>query len=83
MISVRTGFLPLLLALAISRGAAAADGSSATSSNFGEMSMENLMKMTVTTATKREQFLSDTPAAVYVITSEDIARSGMRTISSR
>ncbi|WP_239995967.1 TonB-dependent receptor [Photobacterium phosphoreum] len=37
--------------------------------------------VTVTTAAKKEQPLSDVPAAVYVITNEQIKRSGVRSIA--
>ena len=74
---VRTGILALLIVLATASEAAGAENKSA---DLTDISLENLSKISVTTATKREQFLTDTPAAVYVITSEDIAHSGMRTI---
>ena len=44
------------------------------------MSLEQLMKMEVTTASKRAQAFNEVPAAIYVITSEDIRRSGTRNI---
>ncbi|WP_258179791.1 TonB-dependent receptor plug domain-containing protein, partial [Photobacterium angustum] len=37
--------------------------------------------VTVTTAAKKEQSLSDVPAAIYVITNEQIKRSGVRSIA--
>jgi iron complex outermembrane recepter protein len=45
-----------------------------------EATLEDLMNIEVTTASKREQRLSQTPAAVFVITQEDIRRSGMSNI---
>src|SRR6059036_6256 len=44
------------------------------------MSMEDLMNVRVTSVSKREQKLGDAPAAVFVITQDDIRRSGARTI---
>lgn len=41
-----------------------------------EMSLEELMNIEVTTAGKKEQTLAQVPAAVYVITQEEIRRSG-------
>ncbi|MGB8590048.1 MAG: TonB-dependent receptor plug domain-containing protein [Candidatus Acidiferrales bacterium] len=41
-----------------------------------QVSIENLMNMEVTTVSKKEQKLSETAAAVFVITQEDIRRSG-------
>lgn len=45
-----------------------------------QMGIEDLMKIQVTTASKKAQPLSAMPAAVYVITQEDIRRSGVRSI---
>ncbi|HUK25161.1 MAG TPA: TonB-dependent receptor [Terriglobales bacterium] len=45
-----------------------------------QMSIEDLLNVEVTTASKKEQKLSQTAAAVYVITAEDIARSGLTSI---
>jgi iron complex outermembrane recepter protein len=44
------------------------------------MSIDDLMKMTVTSATKREQSLDSTAEAITVITQDDIQRSGARTL---
>lgn len=45
-----------------------------------EMSLEQLMSVEVTSVMKTATRLSDTPAAIYVLTSEDIRRSGVTTI---
>ena len=45
-----------------------------------EASLEDLMNIEVTTVSKKEQKLAQAPAAVYVITHEDIRRSGMTSI---
>jgi iron complex outermembrane recepter protein len=45
-----------------------------------QLSIENLMKLEVSSASKKEQSVSHTAAAVYVITQEDIRRSGMTTV---
>jgi iron complex outermembrane receptor protein len=42
-----------------------------------ESSLEDLMNIEVTTVSKKEQKLQQAPAAVFVITQEDIRRSGM------
>src|SRR5947209_731569 len=42
--------------------------------------IQELMNMDVVSVSRKEQHLSKTPAAVYVITQEDIHRSGARTI---
>jgi iron complex outermembrane recepter protein len=44
------------------------------------LSIEDLMKVEVTTVSKRAQPLSQAPAAVTVITAEDIRRSGMTNV---
>jgi len=49
--------------------------------DLSEASLEDLMKIEVTTVSKKEQRFSKTPAAVFVITQEDIRRSGMTNIA--
>src|SRR3984957_2626080 len=49
-------------------------------SDLGDASLEDLMNIEVTTVSRKEQKLSQAPAAVYVITQEDIRRSGMTSI---
>ena len=44
------------------------------------ISLEDLMNLKVTSVSKREQKLADAPAAIFVITQEDIRRSGARNI---
>ena len=44
------------------------------------MSVEDLMNMQVTSVSKRSQKVADAAAAVFVITQEDIQRSGARSI---
>jgi iron complex outermembrane receptor protein len=43
-------------------------------------SLEDLMNVEVTTASRKEQKLSEVPAALFVITPEDIRRSGARNL---
>ena len=59
-------------------GAIAATSSvgNATDPDFFDLSLEQLMDVVVTSVSKREQLLSNTAAAVHVITAEDIRRSG-------
>jgi iron complex outermembrane recepter protein len=54
--------------------------SSATDDNYFDMGLSQLMQLTVTSVSKKPQLLADTPAAVFVITQEDIRRSGATTI---
>lgn len=50
------------------------------SADIGQMSIEDLMKVDVTSVSRRAQHLQDAAAAIYVLTSEDIRRSGATTI---
>ena len=67
------------LALALLLIAGAAKGQKA-ARDLSEASLEDLMNIEVTTVSKKEQKLSHAPAAVFVITQEDIRRSGMTAI---
>lgn len=70
--------LALLIATAL--GPAAAPGAESAASNFGDLSLEELMNETVTSVSKQEQKLRDAPAAVSVLTNEDLRRSGVTTL---
>src|SRR5437867_5567952 len=48
-----------------------------------DATLEDLMNIEVTTVSRKQQRLSQTPAAVFVITQEDIRRSGMTNIADR
>ena len=48
--------------------------------DLSELSLEDLLKVRIISAAKKEQDLLQTPAAVYVITAEDIRRSGVTTL---
>src|SRR6202040_223714 len=48
--------------------------------DLADRSLEDLMNIEVTSVSKKEQKLSQTPAAVFVITEEDIRRSGATNI---
>ncbi|MHC4298966.1 MAG: TonB-dependent receptor plug domain-containing protein [Planctomycetota bacterium] len=51
------------------------------SEDFFEMSLEELMNVKITTHSKKEEKLFRTPAAAYVLTGEDIRRSGATTVA--
>jgi iron complex outermembrane receptor protein len=51
-----------------------------TRKNLAQASLEDLLNIQVTSVSKKEQKLSQTPAAVFVITQEDIRRSGATNI---
>ena len=46
--------------------------------DLGVASLEELLNIEITSASRREQTVEDTPAAAYVITQDDIRRSGIR-----
>ena len=75
----RLAHLGLLLALGLPAVVvAAAQASSQT--DLSRMDLEDLMNIKVTSVSKREQSLSSTAAAVFVINQEDIRRSGATNI---
>jgi iron complex outermembrane receptor protein len=49
--------------------------------SLADLSLEELANVRVTTATLRSERLSDAPASIFVITGEDIRRSGARSIA--
>jgi iron complex outermembrane receptor protein len=57
-----------------------AQGAKEKSQDLADASLEDLMKVEVTSVSKKEQSLSRTAAAVFVITQEDIERSGATNI---
>ncbi len=62
----------VLLTLVVFRSAPAA--------GIDDLSLEALMDMEVTSASKKAQALSDAPAAIFVISRDDIRRAGVRSI---
>ncbi len=50
------------------------------SSDLTNLSLENLMEIEVTSVSKRPQSLSEAAAAIFVLTGDEILRSGARTI---
>jgi iron complex outermembrane recepter protein len=71
--------LTVLTALALFLGAAAVAEESSTSA-LKSLSVEDLMNIEVTSVSKTAAPLSTAPAAVYVITHEDVMRSGATSI---
>jgi iron complex outermembrane receptor protein len=56
-------------------------GASATEANLFELTLEELLDLQVTTASKRNQAVTDVPAPITVITAEDIRRSQAKDLS--
>jgi iron complex outermembrane receptor protein len=59
---------------------AAGSGSPQNVPNVGDMSLEDLMNLQITSVSKRTQKVGDAAAAIFVITQEDIRRSGATSI---
>ncbi len=76
--SPRPRFAAALLLLAHMAVPARADED--TGRQYFDMNLSQLMEITITSAAKKPQTLADTAAAVFVITQEDIRRSGVTSI---
>jgi len=73
--SGRLGCVALALLMATFGATAQAE-----EADLADMALEDLFAMEVTSLTKSAGRLSDTPAAIFVLTGEDIRRSGVRSI---
>ncbi|MFZ5524228.1 MAG: TonB-dependent receptor plug domain-containing protein [Pseudomonadota bacterium] len=79
----RCGAIALAISLVLNpAGAAATDDSpeAITTSDLAYLTLEELSNIEITSVSKRSELLSDAPAAIYVITQEDIRRSGATSI---
>lgn len=72
------GLLIALLFFGVARPALAQNRS--TASSLADLSLEQLMDLEITSVSKKEERFFDAPAAVYVLTNEDIRRSGATSI---
>jgi iron complex outermembrane receptor protein len=70
----------LLAALLSTIATPASAGAQAMAPDLARVSIEDLMNIEITSASRKEQRAIDTAAAVSVITQDDIRRSGMRTL---
>ena len=71
----------VLIALAVMPAAGQEQAASDTDNqSLSDLSIEELMNVEVTSASKKAEKLADTAAAVYVITQEDIRRSGLTSV---
>ena len=61
-------------------GAIPAQAKAETDDSYFNMDLAQLMQVRITSVSKKSQSLADTPAAAYVITQEDIHRSGVTSI---
>ncbi len=77
--TVRIGLTTLLL-IFISGTASGEDFDPSSNTDLTELSLEELMSVEVTSVSKKKQKLSESAAAIFVITQEDIRRSGVTSI---
>ena len=62
-------------------GPAWAEGREARADEFLDMDLVQLMDVTITSLAKRPQKMGEAPAAIYVLTQEDLRRSGATSIA--
>src|SRR5580704_8675757 len=74
------GFLFLSARQLLSESAQDSPASTGSPQDLNQMSLEQLGNVEITTASKEPEQLWQTPAATYVLTQEDIRRSGATTI---
>jgi iron complex outermembrane receptor protein len=70
----------LALAAAVARDGAAHAAEPAAPDNLGDLSIEDLTKIEVSSVSKSAEPLIDAPAAIYVISHDDVMRSGATSI---
>jgi len=68
------------LLLVLAAGAATAAAAASYAGDLTALSIEELMAIEVSSLSRKSQRLSDTPAAAFVITAEDIRRSGATSV---
>jgi iron complex outermembrane recepter protein len=59
----------------------AAEGSSASTNSIADLSLEDLINLKVTSVSKKEEKLNDAAAAIFVLSNDDIHRSGVTTVA--
>ena len=72
--------IPVFAWLAIAQPVLAAQQSDDETEELMDLSLEELLQVTVTTFSRKPQALSKTPAAIFVVSQTDIKRSGARSI---
>jgi iron complex outermembrane receptor protein len=80
MRAATVGLSALFLTWAAGAGAAAADPAAGGSREFADLSIEELMNESITSVSKKEQRIGNAPAAVYVLTGDEILRAGHTSI---
>ena len=69
-----------LVALLLALGGSRALSAQSVPPDLRQVSIEDLMNLEITSASRKEQRAADVAAAVFVITADDIRRSGMTTL---
>jgi iron complex outermembrane recepter protein len=78
---MKTTVQVLIVAIVVAGpGSAWAQQPASTPRDLAGVSLEELLNIRVTSAARKAQRAEDVPAAVYVITQDDIRRSGLRTL---
>jgi iron complex outermembrane receptor protein len=77
---LRTFIIPFTLIVGVGCLQALQNDAHSGENEFLDMDITELMQVTITSVAKKPQNLSKTPAAVYVITQEDLRRTGVTTI---
>jgi iron complex outermembrane receptor protein len=72
--------LGMAVALAVSAPLSVVTVSAQQASDLSQLSLEDLTKIEVSSVARKDQQLFETPAAVFVITHDDILRSGIRSL---
>ena len=78
--SLVTRSLVIAAALALALAPAAFATAQQRIAQLADLSLEQLADIVVTSVSRREQKLADAPASIYVITADDIRRSGVRSL---
>ncbi|NNG25689.1 TonB-dependent receptor plug domain-containing protein [Telluria aromaticivorans] len=78
--AARLSLLAACVAAALALPAAAQDAATARPDNLADLSIEELANIQVTSVSKKPERLQDAPASVYVITADELRRSGARSL---
>ncbi len=70
----------LLSGFALAAAATGSHGQEVAAPDFGDLTLEELANIRITSVSKRAESLSDAPSSIFVIGNEDIRRSGATTI---
>src|SRR5580765_1534018 len=76
-----TGVLVLTGMLLVAGVVGAADAGSASTNSLADLSLENLVNLKVTSVSKKEEHLNDAAAAIFVLSNDDLRRSGATTVA--